>query len=122
MTDEAREARIAYYRKRRNEARENMTDEAKESHNEYYRNWRKKNKDKVREYNERYWQKKAALKNKSQDGEDAENLYFINEIMDNIKSLEAYLPNAKLQDRGRLQLKREISVLEDEIDILKRWT
>lgn len=122
MTDEAREARSAYYRKRRNEARENMTDEAKESHNEYYRNWRKKNKDKVREYNERYWQKKAALKNKSQGGEDAENLYFINEIMDNIKSLEAYLPNAKLQDRGRLQLKREISVLEDEIDILKRWT
>ena len=62
MTDEARAAANAYQRRRRRESRETMTDEAKETHREYCRDWRKKNPEKVREYNARYWAKKAALK------------------------------------------------------------
>ena len=31
----------------------------KEKEREYQRNWRKENKDKVKEYNQRYWKKKA---------------------------------------------------------------
>ncbi len=31
----------------------------KDARNEYFRNWRKKNKDKIKEYNNRYWEKKA---------------------------------------------------------------
>ena len=41
-----------------------LTDEqlevlAREKQREYLREWRKKNPDKVREYNKRYWKKKA---------------------------------------------------------------
>lgn len=41
-----------------------LTDEqihelAKELQREYMRLWRKKNRDKLKEYNERYWKKKA---------------------------------------------------------------
>lgn len=42
----------------------NLTDKeiqelAKELQREYMRLWRKKNRDKLKEYNERYWRKKA---------------------------------------------------------------
>lgn len=33
---------------------------AREARNRYYREWRKKNPEKVKESNERYWAKKAA--------------------------------------------------------------
>ena len=36
-----------------------MTKEAQELSREYQREWRAKNKDKVKEYNRRYWQKRA---------------------------------------------------------------
>lgn len=36
-----------------------MNAEAKEARKLYNREWRRKNKDKVRLYNERYWQKRA---------------------------------------------------------------
>lgn len=36
------------------------TEEARKARNEYARAWRAANKDKVRQYNENYWQKKAA--------------------------------------------------------------
>jgi hypothetical protein len=35
------------------------SDEARRAQNEYYRNWRKKNPDKVKAAQARYWQKKA---------------------------------------------------------------
>ena len=35
-------------------------DEARKARNAYYREWRKKNRDKVRETQLRYWKKKAA--------------------------------------------------------------
>lgn len=35
-------------------------DKAAEARRAYYRAWRAANKDKVRQYNERYWQRKAA--------------------------------------------------------------
>ncbi len=35
---------------------------AKKERREYYRQWRAKNKDKVREKNRRYWERKAAQK------------------------------------------------------------
>ena len=37
-----------------------MTEEAKKARQEYRREWQRKNKDRVKEYNERYWEKKAA--------------------------------------------------------------
>ncbi|WP_275507169.1 hypothetical protein [Clostridium coskatii] len=36
-----------------------MEDRAKQARNEYMKNWRKKNKDKVKAAQERYWIKKA---------------------------------------------------------------
>ena len=37
-----------------------MTDGAKKSRNEYYKKWRKQNPDRVREIQNRYWEKLAA--------------------------------------------------------------
>lgn len=37
-----------------------LTDAARDARNAYQRAWRAKNKDKVRENNQRYWAKKAA--------------------------------------------------------------
>lgn len=37
--------------------------QAREARNAYARAWRAKNRDKVRKYNETYWQKKAAAQN-----------------------------------------------------------
>lgn len=39
---------------------EDFTDAAKEAKRAYFREWRKKNPDKVKEQNRRYWEKKAA--------------------------------------------------------------
>ena len=38
-----------------------MSDKARETRNEYYRNYRAKNKERIKEINERYWEKKAAV-------------------------------------------------------------
>lgn len=35
---------------------------ARDIQREYYRQWRMKNKDKIKEYNRRYWEKKAQQK------------------------------------------------------------
>lgn len=45
----------------------NIANQAREARNAYARAWRAKNRDKVKQYNENYWQKKAA----AQDGEAA---------------------------------------------------
>lgn len=37
-----------------------MTDEERAVKAKYYREWRARNKDKVREYNRTYWQRRAA--------------------------------------------------------------
>lgn len=37
-----------------------MTDQAKEARNAYRREWNRRNPDKLREYQERYWAKRAA--------------------------------------------------------------
>ena len=37
-----------------------MNDEARKARNAWRKEWAKKNPDKVKEYNERYWSKKAA--------------------------------------------------------------
>ena len=39
-----------------------MTEQAKEARREYRREWQRNNPDKVRAYNERYWNKRAAAK------------------------------------------------------------
>lgn len=36
-----------------------MNDIVNDVKKEYFKNWRKNNKDKIKEYNSRYWQKKA---------------------------------------------------------------
>ena len=40
-----------------------MTEEAKQARQAYRREWQRKNRDKVKAYNERYWEKKAAAQN-----------------------------------------------------------
>lgn len=37
-----------------------LSEEAKKLKKEYFRKWRANNKDKVKEYNKRYWERKAA--------------------------------------------------------------
>ena len=44
-----------------------LSDQAKAAKREYHRAWRARNKDKVREINRRYWEKKAAEKAKVND-------------------------------------------------------
>lgn len=46
-----------------------MTDEARQARNQYQREYRKKNRHKIREIEERYWEKKAAELKKLQEGE-----------------------------------------------------
>lgn len=38
-----------------------MSEEARKIQNAYMREWRKKNKDKVKEINKRYWEKKSKI-------------------------------------------------------------
>lgn len=40
--------------------------QAAEARREYFKQWRSNNKDKVKEYNKRYWEKKALEKQKEQ--------------------------------------------------------
>ena len=44
-----------------------LNERAAEERREYYRQWRAKNKDKVRENNRRYWERKAAKKEAAQE-------------------------------------------------------
>ena len=39
--------------------KEQLEEEARKERNAYLRKWRKENKDKVKKYNKRYWEKKA---------------------------------------------------------------
>ncbi|EOU1151352.1 hypothetical protein ACSXCW_12530 [Clostridium perfringens] len=39
-----------------------MNEKAKEERNAYMREWRKKNKDRVKEYNSSYWERKSKSK------------------------------------------------------------
>ena len=41
-----------------------MNDKAREARNAYMREWRKKNRDRVREYNSSYWERKSKLREK----------------------------------------------------------
>lgn len=50
---------------------ENLTQDARNERLEYFRNWRANNKDKVRESNRRYWEKKAQQVTNTQDGDFA---------------------------------------------------
>lgn len=51
--------------------RREITDEAIEARRIYQNEWRKKNKDKVRDYNARYWQRKAEELKRQRESEDA---------------------------------------------------
>ena len=54
---------------------EKITDQEaiREAQREYFREWRKKNKDKVRQHNRNYWEKKARqrLESKNEQGGNA---------------------------------------------------
>lgn len=52
----------------------NMKDNARELKNAYLREWRKKNKDKVKEHNRRYWEKKASQLEGETDGRLHQNV------------------------------------------------
>ena len=47
------------------EERERMTEAAKEARRQYKREWNRKNRDKVRAAQERYWNKRAAAQNQT---------------------------------------------------------
>ena len=47
-----------------------MPEKSLEAQREYYRKWRAANPDKKREYNRRYWAKKAAQKEKGEESGD----------------------------------------------------
>ena len=49
-----------------------MTEEAREAHNRYVRDWNRKNPEKVKAINERYWEKKAQREAEKAAAEDAE--------------------------------------------------
>lgn len=51
-----------------------LTQEALEARRAYKREWNRKNKDKLREYNERYWQKKAEQAAEKEEQTKALNL------------------------------------------------
>lgn len=51
-----------------------MTDEAKEARRAYQRAWNKAHPDKVKQYNESYWNRKAAkAAAEAEQGQEAEN-------------------------------------------------
>lgn len=50
-----------------------MPDAGKVSRAEYYRVWRKKNPDKVRLYNKRYWERRAEKERAMKNAENANN-------------------------------------------------
>lgn len=56
MTPEARKKKNEYKRK----YRANMSPEARAAANEYVKEWKRNNKDRVRQYNVDYWERKAA--------------------------------------------------------------
>lgn len=49
-----------------------MTDNAKNARNAYRRKWAKNNPDKLREYQARYWEKKAAEQDAAQEAKEAQ--------------------------------------------------
>ena len=48
------------------------TDRAKELEREYLREWRRKNKDKMRQYGETYWLRKAEAEEKKREGSESD--------------------------------------------------
>lgn len=44
-----------------------MTDRARKEYNAYQNEWRRKNRDKVKQYNKNYWERKAQEKQKEQE-------------------------------------------------------
>lgn len=60
LSNEARKARNRYQSEyRRNNGRKPLTEIQREERNRYLREYRRKNPDKVKEYQNRYWEKKA---------------------------------------------------------------
>jgi hypothetical protein len=53
LSDAAREARNAYFRKRRKNPK------AREADRLYHREWRRRNPEKVKEYQRLYWERRA---------------------------------------------------------------
>lgn len=49
-----------------------MTDNAKDARNAYRRKWAKNNPDKLREYQTRYWEKKAAEQDAAQEAKETQ--------------------------------------------------
>lgn len=47
-----------------------LAERAREERREYFRQWRAKNKDKVRENNRRYWERRAAKKAQAEQEAD----------------------------------------------------
>jgi hypothetical protein len=50
-----------------NQSSVELTSQERETRAAYYRAWRAKNKDKVKTYNQRYWQKRTAQKREAAD-------------------------------------------------------
>jgi tRNA(Ile2) C34 agmatinyltransferase TiaS len=57
LSERARKTRREYYRKRYG----NLTSEAKERMSRYQRKWKQENRDKIRQYNVEYWERKTSV-------------------------------------------------------------
>ena len=53
--------------------KENAVEKARKARNAYLREWRRKNPEKVRAIQQRYWEKKALKKGKDESGDIDEN-------------------------------------------------
>ena len=53
---------------------EQLTQQEREARAQYFRNWRRKNKEKVKRYNQTYWQRRAErMANEDVDGGEKQN-------------------------------------------------
>lgn len=51
-----------------------MDEKEREERNAYMREWRKKNKDRVKEYNSSYWERKSKLREKRNSNESTSSM------------------------------------------------
>ena len=57
----------------REKEREEMTEAAKQARREYKRAWNRKNRDKVKEAQRRYWEKRARITQEQTDAQEDKN-------------------------------------------------
>ena len=86
-----------------------LSPEAREKRNAYMRKWRSKNKDKVRKYNKRYWEKQGS----------ADNSY-----LEEWRCPDCNRLLGKIRVAGRIEIKcnkckRQVVYYNDDVEVLE---